>query len=382
MFIYHNQESGLMELSRNFELVDEYTWNETIMSLPEPHFLQSSIWAEIKKDNGWFPFFLLWKNSIGDVIAGVMVLERKIKLLNLLSLVIHYCPKGPLVNWSDVDLVRSVFEDIKSFSREHKGLFVKIDPDVIINNAINPDDKQSHKSVPSMEDMLKITNWIESKEQIQFRNSIVINLNQSDDQLIGNMKQKTRYNLRLSERKGVKVRIGIPSDFDELFRMYAETSLRDNFVIRSKSYYLNVWKKFYDEGLCEPLIAEFKGEILAAVIIYYFGGKAYYMFGMSSDKKRNLMPTYLLQWKAIQRAKERQCRIYDLWGAPDDLNENDSMWGVYKFKLGFGGNLVNTIGAWDYPINKFGYGMYHYVIPKILNIMRKFGFRRTKTELE
>ncbi|MDO9085679.1 MAG: peptidoglycan bridge formation glycyltransferase FemA/FemB family protein [Anaerolineaceae bacterium] len=371
-----------MDLSRNFELVDEYKWNETLLSLPEPHFLQSSIWAEIKKDNGWSPHFLHWKNSIGDVIAGTLVLERKIKLLNLISLVIHYCPKGPLLNWSDRNLVRSVLEDIVLFSREHKGLFVKIDPDVIKSNDLNLEENNFQNSVPLIEVLLKDTNWIESKEQIQFRNSIVVDLNQSDDQLLAIMKQKTRYNIRLSDRKGVKVRLGSPSDFDELFRMYAETSLRDNFVIRSKSYYLNVWKKIYDEGLCEPLIAEFEGEILAAVIIYYYGGKAYYMFGMSSDKKRNLMPTYLLQWKAIKRAKERKCRIYDLWGAPDDLNENDSMWGVYKFKLGFGGFFVRTIGAWDYPINKIGYAIYHYVIPKILNIMRKFGFRRTKTELE
>jgi lipid II:glycine glycyltransferase (peptidoglycan interpeptide bridge formation enzyme) len=145
---------------------------------------------------------------------------------------------------------------------------------------------------------------------------------------------------------------------------------------------LNVWNKFYDEGLCEPLIAEVDGEILAALIIYYYGETAYYMFGMSSEKKRNLMPTYLLQWKAILRAKERNCKIYDLWGAPDNLNENDRMWGVYKFKLGFGGFFVKTIGAWDCPSNKIGYEIYQNFLPKMLNILRNFGFKRTKAELE
>jgi lipid II:glycine glycyltransferase (peptidoglycan interpeptide bridge formation enzyme) len=367
-----------MKPLNNFELIDEDTWSEILGALPSPHFLQSKIWAEIKKDNGWNPFFLLWKNTNGEIKAGAMVLERKIKILNLIPITVHYCPKGPLMNWSDEEDIKEVIDDLKLFSKARNSLFIKIDPDVIFysdgNLFIN-----TQFRVP---DLLTQLNWIESREQIQFRNSIYIDLTTSDEELLANMKQKTRYNIKLSERKGVKIRIGNPSDFDELFRMYAETSIRDKFVIRSKSYYLNVWNKFYDEGLCEPLIAEVDGEILAALIIYYYGETAYYMFGMSSEKKRNLMPTYLLQWKAILRAKERNCKIYDLWGAPDNLNENDRMWGVYKFKLGFGGFFVKTIGAWDCPSNKIGYEIYQNFLPKMLNILRNFGFKRTKAELE
>ncbi len=149
-----------------------------------------------------------------------------------------------------------------------------------------------------------------------------------------------------------------------------------------KKYYLNLWKKFFESGLSEALIAEFDEEILAAVIIYYFSGGAYYVYGMSSDKNRNLMATYLLQWKAIQRAREKGCKIYDFWGAPDELNENDRMWGVYKFKLGFGGIFIRTIGAWDYPIHKIGYSIYIFVLPKLLSLMRNIGFRNTQKELK
>jgi len=103
---------------------------------------------------------------------------------------------------------------------------------------------------------------------------------------------------------------------------------------------------------------------------------------MSSEKNRNLMATYLLQWKAIIRAKEKNCKYYDFWGAPEEISESDRMWGVYKFKIGFGGIFIRTIGAWDFPTNKFGYYAYNIILPKILFIMRKLGFRRIQKQLD
>ena len=271
----------------------------------------------------------------------------------------------------------------KLFSKIRKGIFIKIDPDLVKEVLSERHEKYSFLSInPDFPEFLKRNNWIESKDQIQFRNTIVISLEKPDEEILKEMKQKTRYNIRLSERKGVKVRIGDKSDFENLFKLYAITALRDNFVIRSKNYYLNLWGKFYEAGLCEPIIAELDGEILAAVIIYFYSGRAYYVYGMSSEKNRNLMATYLLQWKAIQRAKENNCKIYDFWGAPDVLNENDRMWGVYKFKLGFGGFFIRTVGAWDFPTNKFGYIIYSFVLPKLLNLMRKIGFKKMQAEIE
>lgn len=372
-----------MNLPINFEKVDEVIWETHIKDFPDAHFLQSNLWAEVKLENGWKPYRLLWRDSLGNILAGAMILERNEKFLNLYTIKIHYCPKGPLFSKKSEEVIHRVLGDLQKFSKNRKSIFIKIDPDFITD--IQADDNHDYSFLdvnPSYPDLLRTNEWIESREQIQFRNTIIISTEKSDEALLKDMKQKTRYNIRLSERKGVKVRTGNLNDLEGLFKLYAETALRDHFVIRSKNYYLKTWKKFYNADLAEALIAEFDGEMLAAVIIYYFSGRAYYIYGMSSDKNRNLMATYLLQWKAIQRAREKGCKIYDFWGAPDELNENDRMWGVYKFKLGFGGVFMKTVGAWDYPINKIGYSIYVFALPKLLGVMRKIGFRKTQKELE
>ncbi len=176
--------------------------------------------------------------------------------------------------------------------------------------------------------------------------------------MLARMKQKTRYNVRLAEKKGVVLRIGTQSDLPLLYKMYAETSVRDGFVIRDEGYYRTVWETFMQPNVetfqrsnvptCEPLIAEVDGEPVAAIFVFYFAGRAYYVYGMSRNAHREKMPTYLLQWEAMKRARARGCTVYDLWGAPEVFDESDSMWGVYRFKEGLGGQVVRTLGAWDF----------------------------------
>jgi lipid II:glycine glycyltransferase (peptidoglycan interpeptide bridge formation enzyme) len=128
--------------------------------------------------------------------------------------------------------------------------------------------------------------------------------------------------------------------------------------------------------MATPLIAFVDGAPVAAVIIFHFAGKAWYLYGMSRVKHRDKMPNYLLQWEAILRAKADGCAIYDFWGAPDQFIETDSMWGVYRFKEGYGGDVTRYIGAWDFPVNKPFYKLYTQLLPKLLNLMRQKGARR------
>jgi len=112
-----------------------------------------------------------------------------------------------------------------------------------------------------------------------------------------------------------------------------------------------------------------------------FAGRAYYVYGMSRDAHREKMPTYLLQWEAMKRAKAAGCALYDLWGAPEVFNESDSMWGVYRFKDGLGGRVVRALGAWDYAPNRLWYKMYSEIIPRVLNVMRTRGKMKTRQNL-
>ena len=181
------------------------------------------------------------------------------------------------------------------------------------------------------------------------------------------------------------VRRGDRSDLELLYRLYAETSVRDGFIIRNEAYYHNLWSTFIkdnkttpDQPAAVPLIAEVAGEAVAAVIIFRFAQKAWFLFGMSGGAHRKLMPNYLLQWEAVKYAKAAGCTHYDMWGAPDEFNEADSLWGVFRFKRGFQGEVVRTGGAWDLPLRPIQYRIYMHLLPTILNTMRRRG--KTKTE--
>jgi lipid II:glycine glycyltransferase (peptidoglycan interpeptide bridge formation enzyme) len=102
---------------------------------------------------------------------------------------------------------------------------------------------------------------------------------------------------------------------------------------------------------------------------------------MSRSAHRERMPTYLLQWEAMRRAKAAGARLYDLWGAPEAFNERDSMWGVFRFKEGLGGQVVRTLGAWDFPARPLLYTLYTRLLPRVLNIMRRRGQARTRQEV-
>ena len=218
-----------------------------------------------------------------------------------------------------------------------------------------------------------------SDGQIQFRNTVLIDLSPTEDELLARMKQKTRYNIRLATRKGVSVRAGTRDDLSMLYQMYAETSLRDGFTIRGEAYYQYLWEIFMaqDEPSCQPLIAEVDGEPVAAVMIFCFAGRATYMHGMSRAIHRNKMPNYLLQWEAMKYAKGTGCTIYDLWGAPETFDESDSMWGVFRFKQGLGGEVLRTMGAYDLPIRPNYYKVYSKVLPNVLDLMRRRGKAQT-----
>jgi peptidoglycan pentaglycine glycine transferase (the first glycine) len=195
------------------------------------------------------------------------------------------------------------------------------------------------------------------------------------------MKQKTRYNIHLAERKGVHIRTGTVVDFPLLYNMYAETSLRDGFVIRDRAYYEHTWGVFLNDGLVDILIAEVEGQPVAAIMVFRFAKKAWYLYGMSRDLHREKMPNYLLQWEAIRRARAEGCLVYDLWGAPDHFDETDGMWGVFRFKEGLGGSIVRTPGAWDYPALPWLYRLYTQTLPRLLGLMRRQGKARTRNML-
>jgi lipid II:glycine glycyltransferase (peptidoglycan interpeptide bridge formation enzyme) len=356
-------------------------WNDRLATLSNPPLLQTAEWAKVKGNFGWQAIPIEWLNEHGTTAAMASVLKKQVEVKGVrLPLSVLYIPKGPVLDWANTKLAEQVLADIKKLAKKEKAIFLKIDPDIITNTFSNQETLVEARSEQTGDaHYVFCDEWKFSQDQIQFRNTITIDLTKDEDTLLGDMKQKTRYNIRLAGRKGVSVREGNWEDFPMLYRMYAQTSMRDGFIIRHEKYYLDVWRVFFDQRMLTPLIAEYDGEPLAGLMLFHFDRTAYYIYGMSTNEHRNLMPTYLLQWAAIQKAKSIGCGIYDLWGAPNTIEESDPMWGVYRFKIGLGGQTVCTIGAHDYIASPFWYNIYAKAMPAFLGMLRKRGKKLTET---
>lgn len=368
-------------------------WDELLAGLPHPHMLQTWEWAEVKEKYGWKAKPMVWRLAVEErPSAAAMVLERTISPGGFASrLRVLYIPKGPNLDWGDASLRQRVLSDLQVFAKRQAAIFVKIDPDVELGVGIpGAVDAKEEPCGQAVQSELEEHGWLFSQDQIQFRNTVLIDLTPSEDEMLARMKQKTRYNIRLADKKGVRVRAAGTADLALLYHMYAETSVRDGFVIRGEDYYQTVWKTFHTGSInqpsttvpfSEPLIAEVDGQPVAAISLFYFAGHAYYIYGMSRDAHREKMPNHLLQWEAMRRAKTLGCRDYNLWGAPNEFNEYDDLWGVFRFKEGLGGSVDRTIGAWDFPANRMMYKLYTQILPRILAMMRSRGKVKTRQSL-
>jgi peptidoglycan pentaglycine glycine transferase (the first glycine) len=360
-------------------------WNQVVAAFPQSHFLQTWEWSQLKSAYGWRPLPLLWKSAAGELRGAAMVLERSEHLWKLpIHLRLLYVPRGPLLtSWSETEEYQQVLTDLVDFARQRSAMFIKFDAEVPLGTGMPGEaDEQTDPAGAALALHLQQSGWRFSQDQVQFRNTVLVDLAASEDELLARMKQKTRYNIRLASRKGVVVRPASVEDIPLLYRMYAVTSLRDGFVIRDEAYYQKVWGNFMAAGLAEGLVAEVASEPVGAVIIFRFASRAWYVYGMSLDVHREKMPAYLLQWEAMRRARAGGCQVYDLWGAPDVFDESDSMWGVYRFKSGLGGTLVRTIGAWDYPLQVGLYNLYTHLLPRLLDILRWRGRSQTRAQIE
>lgn len=358
------------------------SWNDLIASLPLPHLLQTWEWSQVKARYGWKALPFAWQQPGA---AAAMVLKRTLNLGGFAARInVLYVPKGPNLDWANDALRARVLDDLQSYARRSGAIFIKIDPDVALGTGIpgSPEAVDEAGGTDLRSDLIR-RGWVFSRDQIQFRNTVLIDLAASEDEMLARMKQKTRYNVRLAQKRGVTVRTAEPEDLPLLYRLYAETSLRDGFAIRGEDYYQTVWKTFArpDMPRSELLVAEVAGEAVAAVSLFYFAGQAYYLYGMSRDAHREKMPNYLLQWEAMRRARALGCRTYNLWGAPDEFDENDSLWGVFRFKEGLGGYVSRTLGAWDFPTSPLLYRLYTQTLPKIMSVMRARGRVRTRHSL-
>jgi len=343
-------------------VADAAAWDAALLSLPSPHILQSWAWGELKAQTGWRAQRLVWQDAAPVAAAPHAAASLLIRRLNpRVPVAVAYVPKGPILDWSNMSLVDEVLGQIEAEARRAGALFVKIDPDV--RGDVDP----GQVVIAA----LRRRGWRPSADQIQYRNTVISDLKPDEETLLAEMKPKWRYNIRLAERRGVVVRDGAAADLYAFYAMYAETGARDGFLVRPFDYYRAIWARFLADGLGHVLLAEVEGAPVAGLFLFRYGPTAYYFYGASTAQSRDLMPNHALQWAALRWAKVAGCTRYDWWGAPDVLDESDPMWGVFRFKQGFGGAFTPWIGAWDFPVSRTGYWAYTVAMPKVLDVMRR-----------
>jgi lipid II:glycine glycyltransferase (peptidoglycan interpeptide bridge formation enzyme) len=290
-----------------------------------------------------------WQTSrIVTVNSGAQILFRKLPI----GYSWGYLPKGPIGHhWNDI------WSQIDKECKMRNAVFLKIEPDLSTNEF-----QQNHKlGIP---DDYKV-----SPHNIQPKRSLLVDITGEEEDILLRMKQKTRYNIRLAGRKGVKV---YPSrDVVKFYQLSKETGERDKFGVHSQEYFSVIYDVFALDGNCELIFGEFEGELVAAAMVFRSGSRAFYLYGASSNQYRNVMAPYLVQWEAIKWARSKGCTEYDLWGVPDYgfdqledqfLQRSDGLWGVYRFKRGFGGKLVEFVSAHDRVYNPFLYGFYRFIM--------------------
>ena len=322
-------------------------WKEYLNQHPSVHLLQTAEWGELKAAFGWDAVRLVCGN------AGAQLLFRRLPL----GLTVAYMPKPAFsIQLSTAD--RQFWQELDSICRKKHAIFLKIEPD----EWESEERKRNGRGSPHTFGALAFRS---STYNIQPPRTLVVDLRGSEDEILGRMKQKCRYNIRLAEKKGVAVRAW--NDIDGFHEMIKVTSGRDGFGVHSADYYRRAYELFHPTGECELLAAEYESKPLAALMIFRQGERAWYLYGASNDLERNRMPTYLLQWEAMRWAKAHGCEEYDLWGVPDEdakvLEANfetrqDGLWGVYRFKRGFGGELRRAVRALDLVFNPLLYQLY------------------------
>ncbi|MCO6450297.1 MAG: peptidoglycan bridge formation glycyltransferase FemA/FemB family protein [Caldilineales bacterium] len=319
----------------------EDAWDRFVESHPSAHPLQLAAWGFLKRGFGWEDVRLgLWQD--GALVAGTQILFRRPPRLGFVPVHLAYIPKGPLVDWGDAEQAQALLDAIWAFCRRWRCLLVKIEPEA--------------RDSGQLAGRLRTLGYRSSPRTVQPRTTLWLDLQPDEETLLADMKQKWRYNIRLAGRKGVAIRQGDESDLATFCRLMESTGERNEFGVHSPAYFQRFWQAFAPGGRTALLLAEHEGEALAGLIVTHLAGKAYYLYGASGNEKRQLMPSHLLQWETMRWAKAQNCTAYDFWGIPDEVGLNPDaeipdpateLWGVWRFKQGFGGEIVRYTGAWD-----------------------------------
>jgi lipid II:glycine glycyltransferase (peptidoglycan interpeptide bridge formation enzyme) len=328
-------------------------WDTFVAAQPRAHVLQQSAWGTLKNAYGWGVARTAVQQD-NQIVAGVQLLFRPLPLrLGTMA----YLAMGPYMLDSGLKptVQNALARAIDDSARQHRAAFLKWEPGIYLVDEPQPD----------------LNGFRQSPQTVQPPRTVLIDISGSDETIMARMNQGTRRKIRQSQKNAIRYFAGARADVDTFNAMMQTTGSRNEFGVHEPAYYQKAYDLFVPQGDAALILAEHEGDALAGVMVFAKGKTAWYLYGASSNVKRNLMAAYGVQWAAIQWAKARGCVWYDMWGIPDEDEaaleaqfeaRSDGLWGVYGFKRGWGGQVVRSLGAWDKVYNPLVYAAYRWAL--------------------
>lgn len=304
-------------------------------------FLQSFNWGEFQKQYG----YKIWRLGVFDrekLKSVALILKHPLPLGKSYL----YCPRGPIIDEKS-ETLKFLQERIKEIAGKEKAVFFRFEPTGQFSN--------SNFQISISGSNTKIL----QVEPVQPQNNWILNLNQPEEKILAAMKQKTRYNIRLAQKKGVKVVTSDDSKYvDRFFALAQETAERNEIKTHPKSYYQKMMEVLAQQKIVKFYLAEYNQKVIAVDLMLYFGNTVTYLHGGSASEDRNVMAPYLLHWRAIQDAKQQGIHYYDFGGVSPKNEPNHNWAGISRFKRGFGGYQLESAGAFDLVFTPGWYAVY------------------------
>jgi len=300
------------------------------------HLTQSWQWGDFRKETGVGIFrFGEFENS--NLKSAFQLFFHQIPHTHFN---VGYLPRSPLPS-------EKILSFIKEIGKKNNCIFIKLEPNI---QQTTEGRQQTQKNLRPGKSVLP-------------RHTFFLDLNQNEEEILKGMHEKTRYNIRLAQKQGVKVEEKDDEKSLETFlKFLEETQKRQGFYTHPSSYFRKQWQILKPEGMIHLLLSSYKSQPIAGILLLRFKNQLYYTYGGSSETHREKMPNQLLHWEAIKLGKKLGCQLYDFWGAYLEKPEpSDSWYGIYRFKAGFGGKLVSYVGAYDLVINPFLYQLYQII---------------------
>lgn len=324
-----------------YEIVTEQTlpqFEAFVAGHPKGHFLQSYDWAPVKNDWKWEG--ILRRDDSGTITGAMSVLIRKMPGVPWSMM---YAARGPVCDVHDKQTILELTAGAAGLAKKYNVYALRIDPD------IKSDDTEFIEIMKS----LGYTHHPGDKDFNGIQPCYVFRLDVKDkteEELLANFHSKTRYNLRLSARKGVTVKLCGKEMLPDFARLMQETGNRDGFITRPQAYFETMMDSLGENA--RLYMAFWEDKPIAGTLAIHYGNKVWYLYGASSNEHRNVMPNYQLQWEMIRWALETKSDIYDFRGVSGDLTPENPLYGLYLFKKGFGGDLVEFCGEFEMVYNK------------------------------